>query len=430
MNNYDYDERDIAKSLKKAMSNNADIEVVKYLNDARERKIANGGAETAKYADDELSAAAKSYIDSFSKKSSEKIYEAQRKAQAQSLKNAFTEAKRSFESGKNQIETTAAEAKRLYLADSARKKLDLEDSMARLGLSKGEGKKASSGFSESARAMLLSGAAEGLERIYSDEENAKSKLAENIYGKAAEAAERYDKNINESYLNQAASEVSLENNYMNARSDKIAESNRVYENQRDFKAEQERSNRDFEYAKYKDERDFDYKRENTKFENAMKAFETAGEITTQETADALKLPIGTKTADMIKAVRDYEIENRRIDVQNSNEEFERAYIMFADTGEVMTLRQAEILGVPVGTKYWKYVTDVIRANAAATSAGASVMSARAANTNAAANMQRVAIDQQNADTSKYNSITNRFDTLADYIDKKHDRDREDSMYDY
>lgn len=448
MNRYDYDEKNIAASLKKALNDNADVGVVKYLNDAREQKIAHGGADTEMYKGDALSKAAEDYIDTFSKKGIEKVYEARRKAQTENLKQSQFEADKAYDIGSKQIEKSSAEAKRLYLAKNARDKINMEDSLARLGLSRGAERVGDSGYSESARAKLLSDAAEGLRKLYIDEGAAKSELAEKVYKDKQAARDAYAANIDKAYEQQ----VDDENAYYNMRNNRLAESNRVSESERDFDFKQKTDARDFEHRKETDARDFEYKKETDtrdfeytkekdlseakarelerKVDTAIKTFEATGEIVSEEQANILGLPVGTKTSDMVKLIKENEISKQKADAEVKTMDFENAYTMFEGTGVITSEKQAEILGAPVGTKFWKYITDYIRANASATSASASYLGAEASKTNAFANVQQAATAMKNAATNEYKAQTDRFNAYADYMDNYYEHFGAGDMYDY
>lgn len=427
VNYYDYDKNDIAKSLQMAMSQNADPTVVKYLNDERKAKIAAGGEALGEYRDDSLTKAADDYVLSYNKTNVDKLHQARRDAQTEGLKQAHQAARSTYADAAASASADYANARRLYLADAAKKQIDTEGSLARLGLGRGINSKATSGFGESARAMLLSDAAEGLRELYTDEQKAKGALASDMQESMSAANEKYLENVDESYRDQASDTLSADKNHSDARLELLA----INQKQKD-------SDRDFEYGKNQDTYNnaFDmfvktgrvetpeqaqilglevgattesFKRfeqevlndastremEERKqiFNEAFSLLGETGRVETPEQAAVLGLPVGTTTLDAEKLAYEISYSERKFASEEEQRKFENMYKMFGGVGIVTTPEQAEVLGVKVGTTYWQYITDKIRANASAT--------------NAAANIQGVAVDRIEADNDTYKNKTDR-----------------------
>lgn len=443
-NYYDYDSANIAKSLQKAMSNNADASVVKYLNDVRKKKIKDGGAEMAQYRDDNLTRAADEYVESFDKTNVEKVNEARREAQKNSLRRAYENIYKNYETAAESIEQSGSEARRNIAAKSQKDRFDTENMLATLGLGRGAYEKSSSGASESARVKLISDAAEKIMQTYKDEQAQTANAAQTAANAAAKVEEEYMKNNNDAYSQLESDMIERDDNFQKNRLDmmQLASDNRHDERDFDYKTETDR--RDFEYTKQKDEYEKESKlreeQENKaqrEFDNAMSTFEMTGVITTSEQSRILGLPIGTKSEFMENLTYQKTVNSAQIANEAQQSEFDRNYTMFRDVGSVITSEQARVLGVPVGTKYWQYVESMIRANAAATSANASVMSAQASQTNAAANYKDAQTNVQKAKISEQNAKVNAAQVQMqnrkieeEILTSKQKREANEKMYDY
>ena len=116
-----------------------------------------------------------------------------------------------------------------------------------------------------------------------------------------------------------------------------------------------------------------------RFDNALNAFKATGVINTQEMADALGLPMGTKTlsredfenqstymwSEYNRDLEWHEEEMRAKEAAaakkaassggSKGKDFDDYYNLFKAVGEVITKEMANALGLPMGTKYWQYV---------------------------------------------------------------------------
>ncbi len=376
-NNYTYDPENIAKALQRAMSQNAAPSVVKYLNNARKEKIASGGESTAMYEGDALTKAADEYENRFAKSDVSKLHEARRNSLTEGLKNAHQAAKNIYENGVKASDEDYSEARRLFIADAHKKNLDTEEGLARLGLGMGASNGATSGIGESARVKMLSDAAEGLRKLYADEAKTKNDLSGKLADDYYKAYEKYSEGIDKTYYDQ--SQDSLE-------ADKAYTDNKI--SLLKVNDTRQQSDRDFEYEKQTNN-------EKSEFEKAYKAFEATGAVQGQEQADVLGLNVGDTTLEAEKIAFENAYHEKQLENDDEKEEFDNAYALFEAVGIVATQEMADILGIPIGTRYWKYVTDSVKANASSV--------------NASANSSRAAATQQNANTNTYKSETDRME---------------------
>ena len=413
-NYYAYDEKNIAKNLQKAMSDNADPTVVRYLNEARKKKIASGGEGMQMYKNDNLTQAADEYVQSFKKPDIEKLNEARINLQKNRLKQAYAKIQNMYDSGLDAVSEAGAEARRLAAAEEMKIRFDTEDMLAKAGLGRGAYSKASSGFSESARAKLVSDAAEKIIDTYKDEQAKKMALASEAVKAISEAEQNYTQNADKAYSQLESDSIELDNNDKNMRAKLMDMASQNRHNERDFDYTKQSDMYEREYQKERDEKEFARKQSQQEYDNAMSAFEMTGVINTQRQAEILGLPIGTRSEYMEDLA--YRKAKDEADAKDAKDqaEFDRAYSMFTSTGVVQSSKQANVLGVPVGTTYWEYVleksraeTAKISANASQTSANASVMSARASQTNAAANYKNAQTNEKNAQTKAAESSANQ-----------------------
>lgn len=437
INYYNYDRNNIAKTLQKAMSNNADVTVVKYLNDVRKRKIADGGEEMSRYANDNLTRAADEYVESFRNANIEKINEARREAQKMSLQRAYDNIVSNYEAAEKSIEKSGSEARRAISASAHKDNVDTVDMLANLGLGGGAYANNKSGAAESAKVKLASDAAEKIMDTYNEEQSKKANAAQAAQSAMAAAEKEYMQNTDEAY-SQLESDVLSGNDSWQERRIK----------QMELSADNGRDERDFDYTKEKDAYERAYnerkdayeaaeKRQQQAFDNAMSAFEMTGVVSTEEQAEILGLPVGTKSEFMENLAYQKTLDNAELETVKQQQEFERNYNMFKDVGAVVSQSQAKVLGVPVGTQYWQYVEGMMRANASVVSANASATSASAAQTNAQANYRNSLTNAKNAQTNAFSAQMDALHTMyqnrkinEEVKVSKQKREQKDKMYDY
>lgn len=354
--NYSYDEDNIAKKIIEVINESGDPNQVKYLNDERNRKIEEGGEATAVYKDDYVSRAAESYVKSFEEPDTEKLFAARESVHADNLKRAYENAGVKLLHGKEENAKDASNKRRLYLAEANKKELDTEESLARLGLGKGIKRNASSGFGESARAYLLSDAAEKLTEIYDSERQENLKLEDEYIDKISDADNKYADNMDKLYKDKTETEITTDKDNKDLRLSLIKENNDINE---------------------------------TDFNNAMDLFIKTGTVETEEQAALLGLPVGTTSLEFEELAFEIAKENTRA----SEEEFNQAFKVFSGAGVILTEEQADILGAPVGTHYWQYITGIIGANASALNAESNYIDAQS-------NKTRVGIDSVKADIDR------------------------------
>ena len=435
-NNYTYDPENIAESLKKAMSQNADVSVVKYLNNARKEKIASGGAGTAMYKNDALTKAADEYEKRFEKPDVSKLYEARRANLAEGLKNAHSAAKKAYDASVAAAGDDYSEARRLYVADEYKKGLNVEAGLARVGLGRGNANAATSGVGESARVKMLADSGEGLRKLYKDEADTKQELSNQLSKQYNDAYEKYSDALDKTYADQVQDSLDTDKNYQSNRLENLKLNDTRQESDRDFEFEKSKTFSENEYNKaYKafeatgvitseaqaeilgipkgsesldmakvkreiatEERKLELDEKKLVFDQALELFSETGEVTSEEQADVLGLKVGDTTLDAEKLAFDITYSQKKLDNEETATAFENAYSLFEAVGSVTTQAQADVLGIPVGTKYWKYVTDSVRANAAAQNASSNSVKAGAA--------------AQNANTNTYKSETDRLELKA------------------
>ncbi len=376
-NNYSYDEENIAKKIIEVINESGDPNAVKYLNDERNRKIEEGGEATAGYKDDYISRAAESYIKSFEEPDTDKLFKARETVHADNLKKAYQNAGVSLSRGKEENAKAASNKRRLYLADANKKELDTEEALARLGLGKGVKNRASSGFGESARLSLLSDAAEKLNEIYDSERQENLKLEDDYLNKITEAEKAYSEGMDNVYKDKTDTEIKKDTDNKDLRLSLIKENNAL--------------NKD-------------------KFNNAFEAFVKTGAVKNEAQAEILGVPVGTTSVEYEKLAFEIAKENTRA----SEEAFNEAFKMFEGSGVILTQAQAEILGAPVGTQYWPYITGIINANASARSSQASALNAESNYMNAQTNKTSVGIDAIRAENERYKNETDRLRFNYDY----------------
>lgn len=425
-NYYNYDGGNVAKTLQKAMSNNADASVVKYLNDVRKKKIKDGGESMAMYEDDNLTRAADEYVQSFEKTNLEKLSEARREAQKNSLQRAYENIYNTYSDAEQSIEKSGAEARRMIAAQGEKERFETEDALAKAGLGRGAYQKSTSGFSESARVKLASDAAEKIMQTYKDEQEQKM-LAASQASEAVSAAEKeYMQNTDKAYAELEEGVLARDDEFQNRRIKlmELAAQNR--QDERDFDYEKETN----EYNRASEEKKAENEMSQREFDNAMSTFEMTGVITTQRQAQILGLPVGTKSEFMENLTYQKTKDAAELENEKAKTVFDQNYNMFKDVGVVTSEKQAQILGVDIGTKYWQYVEAMMRANAAQTSAGASYLSAKASQTNAAANYKDAVTNESNAQVKAEESRIKNLKVQEEIETSKQKRENQKKMYEY
>ena len=102
---------------------------------------------------------------------------------------------------------------------------------------------------------------------------------------------------------------------------------------------------------------------------------------------------------------------RKLESDEQKELFEQAYKLFAGAGVVTNQYIADILGIPVGTKYWQYVIGQQNASTAYLNY---TVNSRNASTAATKAQNDYEIDKINADTKAFEAETDRIELRGEY----------------
>lgn len=384
MSYYDYDEKDIAKTLKKAMSQGAAYDDVKLLLDARNEKINAGGKDMEKYRNDSITLQARNYLESKLKNSRgynvDKLYEARENAVAENLKIANRKNKSAFERAdaetKKRYGDQRDNLKKAYRADA----LSDEERLAAMGLGKGITNKPSSGYGESARANMFMGYQNSLYDSMAKENAERSANYENYVDAEDKSRTQYNDSMDEIYKQKASDSIEQYNkdreydmsrneadrayNLKNQQYDRgVMESDRQYAFDSDKEA----------YSREQDAYQREKEKNDTEYERAINNFIKTGVVTDDRQAEILGLSKGTKTLEKEKSDNSYELDKQKVAISaakaassgrksgssggsksSSSSSFSNAYKLFQSIGYVATNEMSAALGVPIGTTYWQY----------------------------------------------------------------------------
>ncbi len=313
MNYYNYDKENIALSLTKAMSEYASPEVVQYLLDERNNKIASD-ASYLKYKDDSLSKAASEYIKKYSGRLGEDIealYKAKSDIAASNLEKAAMQNLNTYQSGMEANNAIFDNARRDIYSAYRRNAFGNEEILAAKGLGRGISNDASSGFGESSR------------------------MAQNI---------AYQNNVYDSYKSQGEAAGAIAQEYAKNNNAALDEYNKKIS---DIASER--------IAQANADREIRYKLDESRVSEAQNRTEL--EIKYQE-----------MISDREQRVFENSLAERKFESEEQKQLFTQAYELFKASGKVINEQMAAILGIPVGTMYWQYVVGLKNANTSAANA--------------------------------------------------------------
>ena len=311
MSYYAYDENDIAKSLKKAMAQGASYDEVKHLLTARNRKIDAGGEGMAQYKNDDLTQDAEAYLANKAAKPKldvSSLQAAREQVAAQNLRDANNQHRSVYQGSVQRIEEDARKAEKAAAADYRKSELADSERLATLGLGRGKGAP-TSGYGESMRTAAMLHYQNNLDAVRSAENE-----------KKADAYAQYTKNLHESRQSY------------NAERDQIAKDSadtavKQFNADREYTLEEGKHNTAANQWNQAFDAGQTEKKAQSSFDNAMALFEKTGEVSTEEMARALGLPVGTRA-----------------------DSFTLMLQTFKETGEVTTKEMSDVLGLPIGTK--------------------------------------------------------------------------------
>lgn len=357
MNYYEYDKENIAKSIKKAISEKADPSAVSYLLNERNKKISEGGAELLQYKNDSISQEAKAYIDKYKASDVQSIYDVQKDMAAQNLYNASQRAAQNYNSGEGKIASQYSDARKAMYSAYKRSLLSGEEGLAAAGLGRGAGKAASSGFGESSRLAANIAYQNNVYNSYKNQANDLSELSKEYSDSIYNAQDAYNSAIAAANADKIKNEKD-EREYLKDL-DKIRNEENHYQIEMQEKADKE------------------------VYDRAIEKFKLRGVVDDDYTAQILGIPVGTTTADYEKILFDNQLNmmkfesseeqrafknsllEREFNTKYEMEEFERAYDLFKGVGSVLNDDMAQILKIPVGTRYWQYVIGAQNAQTSA-----------------------------------------------------------------
>ena len=387
---YDYDKNDIAKSIQQAMDDYASPEVVKYLLNERNKKI-DLDLQYEKYRNDNVTKSAEEYIKRYAGTFDEDIdtlNQARGDAAAERLKEASERNLETYQAGILANNQAYEDARKGVYSAYRRSAFGNEEVLAANGLGRGISNAPSSGFGETSR------------------------MAQNM---------SYQNNIYNLYKNQNDAQNVLAAEYMQGERDALKEYNDTLLKIKAERIEQAKGDHEYRRELDKDriaEAQLVSKSRADDYSNALDAFKATGVVQNEAQAEILGIPVGMTTAQYKFDMLEFETKEEQRAFENAitqqkflneqdNDLFERAYELFKATGSVVSEQMAQILGIPVGTKYWEYVVA---------SKNASTSASRAASSAANADLKYLdyEIDKQNADTKKYEAETERMKLMGDY----------------
>ncbi|MBE7026106.1 MAG: hypothetical protein E7410_00850 [Ruminococcaceae bacterium] len=394
MGYYDYDKNDVAKSIQQAMDDYASPEVVKYLLNERNKKI-DSDLQYEKYRNDNVTKSAQEYIDRYSGafgKDIDALYQAKSDAAAQRLAEASEKNLQTYNAGALANNQAYDDARKGVYSAYRRSAFGNEEMLAANGLGRGISNAPSSGYGETSR------------------------MAQNM---------AYQNDVYNLYKGQNDAQNALVSEYMKGEREALGEYNAALTKLADERIEQAKEQREYRRELDKDriaEAQLVSKSRTQDYSNALDAFKATGVVQNEEQSQILGIPVGMTTAQYKLDMLEFETKEEQRAFENAitqqkllNEQqsdlFERAYELFKSAGSVVSEQMAQILGIPVGTKYWQYVIASKNAASSASNAAASYLTAQ---TNADIKQLDYEIDKQNADTKKYEAETARMKLMGEY----------------
>lgn len=318
MNYYEYDSNDIAKSIKKAISENADPTAVKYLLNERNKKI---DADTALsgYKNDNVAKSAEEYVKKYTGCDSDvkRLYEIKRETAADELALLGRQNAETYKTQAGNIRAAYADKRKNVYSAYRRGGLANEEALAAMGLGRGASNTVSSGFGETSRTVWQSAEQNALLDLYKGEAADVSALASQYAQNSYDAQKQY-----------------------NSAMSKLAEE---------------------EASSLEAERDYLYKLERDRADDNRKLLEAQAEEKAQN--DEMEIKKLKLAADNEQRAFENSLAQRKLEGENEKALFERAYEIFKSAGVVLNDEMAQILKIPVGTKYWEYVIDEKNASA-------------------------------------------------------------------
>ncbi len=380
---YDYDKNDIAKSIQQAMDDYASPEVVKYLLNERNKKI-DLDLQYEKYRNDNVTKSAEEYIKRYAGTFDEDIdtlNQARGDAAAERLKEASERNLETYQAGILANNQAYEDARKGVYSAYRRSAFGNEEVLAANGLGRGISNAPSSGFGETSR------------------------MAQNM---------AYQNDIYNLYKSQNDAQNALTSEYMQGERDALKEYNDTLSKIADERIEQAKEGHEYRRELDKDriaEAQLVSKTRTEDYSNALDLFKMTGIVQNEEQAQILGVPVGTTTAQEEQRAFENVLAKKEFENEQARDLFEHAYELFKAAGSVVSEQMAQILGIPVGTKYWEYV---IASKNAASSASRAAASSLTAQTNADIKWLNYEIDKQNADTKKYEAETDRMKLMGDY----------------
>lgn len=379
MDYYNYDKNDVAKSIQQAMDDYASPEVVKYLLNERNKKI-DLDLQYEKYRNDSVTKSAKEYIDRYSGTFGEDIdalYQAKNDAAAEKLREASEKNLQTYKAGVLANNQAYEDARKGVYSAYRRSAFGNEEVLAANGLGRGISNAPSSGFGETSR------------------------MAQNM---------AYQNDVYNLYKGQNDAQNALVGEYMKGERDALKEYNDTLSKIADERIEQAKEEREYRRELDKDriaEAQLVSKSKAEDYSNALDLFKMTGIVQNEEQAQILGVPVGIATAQEEQRAFENILAQKEFENEQARDLFERAYELFKAAGSVVSEQMAQILGIPVGTKYWEYIIASKNASTSASRAASSAV-------NADLKYLDYEIDKQNADTKKYEAETERMKLLGDY----------------
>lgn len=318
MNYYEYDSNDIAKSIKRAIGENADPTAVKYLLDERNKKI-GADAALAEYKNDNITKSAEEYIKKYTGYDNDvqRLYEIKREAAADELALLGKQNEAAYKSQASDIKAAYADKRRDVYSAYRRGGLANEEALAAMGLGRGASNAVSSGFGETSRMAWQSAEQNALLDLYKGETSDVSALAAQYAQNSYDAQRQYNSTMSKLVDDEALSLEEKRDYLYKLERDRVEDNRKLLEAQAEERARNDET---------------EIKRLKLAAENEQRAFENS-------------------------------LAQRKFEGESEKALFERAYEMFKSAGVVLNDEMAQILKIPVGTKYWEYVIDEKNASA-------------------------------------------------------------------
>ena len=385
---YSYKQENIADTLIRAMEQGASYDEVDYLLKQRNRKIENGGEAMAQYKNDDLTKDAQAYLERKITKPRldlDAFRAAREETAAENLRLADKRSLHDYQSGINAIDRDAQKKRETLYADYRRDTLVGDEALAANGLGKAHGKP-SSGYGETAKTAMYLGYQNALGQIDEKADEQKADLYADYQDRRDADRQTY-----------AAARDAIAKETAQQSIDQFNDDREFLLDESKHNVENNHWNQEFDYAQKEDAAKRAHDKEMfalesaenreeavreaqaKRFDNALNAFKATGVINTQEMADALGLPMGTKTlsredfenqstymwSEYNRDLEWHEEEMRAKEAAaakkaassggSKGKDFDDYYNLFKAVGEVITKEMANALGLPMGTKYWQYV---------------------------------------------------------------------------